>query len=373
MKRDHINHFIDKVTRYSLILILVTLNMNIYARVSIKNGTPCLVPTRDVVIGNNTNTNANDLFGETGLEGEYGNLHYQFTQTEENPMWIELVQDKSHSKLQEIIIPGELVISRFGFYDPDRPAIVEKIGDSAFEDSQFKYISIPGTVRRIGKNSFSYTQLEKIEFSEGLISIGEKAFEYNPLLRSIKLPESLKVIEYAAFISCEALEEVDLPSSLIMLGGFTFRYCGEINKIYCHAKNPPIADDSDFGIVHNDNYFQLECKGGPDLDECILYVPSGSEDLYRNAPGWKNFKNILAIEDANTKIEEVSANDNTFLYYINENVLTIPCQPNDIVKVYDVSGNCLDNTTISSPRDYRFYGKGIHIVSLNNKSIKISL
>ena len=29
-------------------------------------------------------------------------------------------------------------------------------------------------------------------------------------------------------------------------------------------------------------------------DRCTLYVPAGSVEAYRTAPGWKNFKNILA-------------------------------------------------------------------------------
>jgi len=31
-------------------------------------------------------------------------------------------------------------------------------------------------------------------------------------------------------------------------------------------------------------------------DTCILYVPKGSVDAYRKAEGWKEFKNIKAIE-----------------------------------------------------------------------------
>lgn len=34
---------------------------------------------------------------------------------------------------------------------------------------------------------------------------------------------------------------------------------------------------------------------GVDFENCILYVPVGTEELYCNAEGWKNFKHIVPI------------------------------------------------------------------------------
>lgn len=52
-----------------------------------------------------------------------------------------------------------------------------------------------------------------------------------------------------------------------------------LKTIYCDAKQPIVFDKPPF-----DNF------------EAILYVPSGSADLYRQAPVWRNFKNIIDFD-----------------------------------------------------------------------------
>lgn len=316
---------------------------------------------------------AQDKFGgPTGLEYQLGDLHCIITQWDENPIWLATMKDNTHTSLSSITIPEDITIDGEGWlYLGERPAIIEKIGYESFYNSALRNIKIPSSVRRIGKSAFESASLVKVEFSKGLIFIGEKAFAHNAELESIELPQSLRFLDYACFSNCYSLKKIDLPSSLISLGGFTFRYCGSIEDIYCRAEIPPTADDTDFGIVHNTDYPQLEKPETPNFNNCVLHVPAGCEDMYRNASGWNNFKNIVEIDDK-TDIEEI-VSDADIPCYVANHTLTIPCKPNDIVSIYDASGVCLKKTIISTESEFKYSGNGIIIVSLNDKTSKIAL
>lgn len=317
-----------------------------------------------------------ECIAQCGFKEEYenGDLHYMLFQNEENPMWLEIVEDYSHRKLKSVNIPEEFMIEGQALFGGSkaRPAIVEKIGDRAFFQSPIESIVIPSSVKRIGKQAFYDSYLTSVKFSEGLLSIGEFAFSECDFT-SVKLPESLRIMEFACFSMCQNLEEIDLPSNLVSMGGFTFRYCGRLKDVYCSAKNPPIAEDSDFGVVHNYDYPKIDVEDGPNLSECVLHVPAGSEEAYRNAPGWRVFDNIVAIEGIPSEIEEIAGEENDFEYHISDGTLTVPCKANDIVGIYDAAGVCLETSEISTPCDYRYSGKGIRIVNLNGKSVKVNL
>lgn len=303
-----------------------------------------------------------------------GDLHYLCIQTEEAPIWLEIENNDSHRKLTAATIPTELMVPGYGAFgaQDERRAVVEKIGDYAFRSSRITEIEIPASVRRIGRQSFNYSFLEKVTFNNGLVSIGEMAFANCYGLTSVKLPESLKFTDYACFKMCTDLREVDLPSTLISLGGFTFRYCGALKNIYCRAQVPPTADDSDFGIVYNQEYLQIDMQGGPDTEECVLHVPVGTEELYRNAPGWKLFKNIAAIDDT-TDVQDIVNENEIISYRVEEGTLSVTCHTGDIIGVYDINGISLDKKEISTSGEYRYSGKGTVILTLNGRSAKITL
>lgn len=303
-----------------------------------------------------------------------GDLHYLCIQTEEAPIWLEIENNDSHRKLTAATIPTELMVPGYGAFGAhdERRAVVEKIGDYAFRSSRITEIEIPATVRRIGRQAFRYSFLEKITFSRGLVAIGEQALAYCDGLTSVKLPESLRYIDYACFKSCTQLKEVDLPSTLISLGGFTFRYCGAVKDIYCRAQMPPTADDSDFGIVYNQEYLQIDMQGGPDTEECVLHVPVGTEELYRNAPGWKLFKNIVAIDDT-TDVQNIADENEMIPYRVEDGTLYVSCLTGDIIRVYDINGISLDKKEFSTSGEYRYSGKGTIILTLNGRSTKITL
>ena len=118
-----------------------------------------------------------------------------------------------------------------------------------------------------------------------VVSVGNRAFYSNAGLTSVTLPEGLERIESdQAFGNCRQLVNVTLPSTLTYIGSYAFNSGGSLMEIHCGIEHP-----SDVEILGGELIF----NGYVDYDNCVLYVPYGSADEYREAEVWKNFKNIV--------------------------------------------------------------------------------
>ncbi|MDE6330853.1 MAG: leucine-rich repeat domain-containing protein [Muribaculaceae bacterium] len=322
---------------------------------------------------------SNEVIAQEWYNYEYQHegVNYIVVQADDNPIWLKAIPDKAHMNLSDVTIPEVIQISDQPYVRnvPHRPAIVKKIDARAFRYSQINSIVIPSSVEMIGDMAFYNSEITKVTFSKGLVRIGESAFMACFNLGSVILPESVMHLESSCFAMCSGLKEVDLPSTLLSLGGFTFNFSGAIEKIICRAVVPPTADTTDFGVIENNPYY-YEMLEIPQFRPwtCKLYVPAGSEEAYRNAPGWKLFYHIEAIdENPTTDVDSVDSDDNQIEYKVVDGTLTVACRANDVIHIYDPSGICLDAKEFTSPAEYRYSGKGVTIVNLNNKSVKVNL
>lgn len=323
---------------------------------------------------------SNEALAQEWYQYEYQHegVNYIVVQADDNPIWLKAIPNQAHMKLSDVTIPEVIQISDqpYVYYKvPNRPAIVKKIDARAFMYSQINSIMIPSSVEIIGDMAFYCSQIASVTFSKGLDRIGESAFMLCDALKSVILPESVTHLEPSCFAMCTGLTEVDLPSTLLSLGGFTFNFSGAIEKIICRAVVPPTASSTDFGVIENNPYYYGAIEIPPfDLWKCKLYVPAGSEEAYRNAPGWKLFYHIEAIdENPTTDVDSVDSDDNQIEYKVVDGTLTVACRANDVIRIYDPSGICLDAKEFSSPAEYRYSGKGVTIINLNDKSVKVNL
>ena len=118
--------------------------------------------------------------------------------------------------------------------------------------------SIPETVEH---NGTSYKVTE----------IGESAFENNEKLTDVSIPSSITAIGDKAFKGCSNLKSITVfITTPISLSG------AEARRMMTRADGSSVFD-------------------GVDKATCILYVPEGSVELYKAAPVWSEFQNILAI------------------------------------------------------------------------------
>ena len=95
--------------------------------------------------------------------------------------------------------------------------------DSVTEYSGLDYTSItefevPAGVKVVNKLPET---LEKISFRGAPEKIGDRAFK-DTKIKTITLPDSIRVIQASAFFSCEALESINFPASLEEIGSDAF-------------------------------------------------------------------------------------------------------------------------------------------------------
>lgn len=106
------------------------------------------------------------------------------------------------------------------------------------------------------------------------------------------VPEGVESIGMFSFYSCRELQTVVLPSSLKTIGKRAFRLCESLSKVYCLSDVPPT-------LPQGESAFEADV-----LEQCVLVVPANCAEAYKNAEGWKDFKNV---EESGDIAEEVSA------------------------------------------------------------------
>jgi len=187
---------------------------------------------------------------------------------------------------------------------------VTSIGDgSFFRCNNLTFVNIPNSVTFIGNQAFincrsltsiiipdNITTIEYWTFAgcSGLISveipnsvttIKEGAFAGCSGLTSVTIPNSVRTIGRRAFENCNSLTSVTIGSSVISIGNYAFFYNGNsLISIICYALIPP-------NLESNFVFYQVNTSS------VYLHVPAESIELYRNAQGWRDFQNIVAIQD----------------------------------------------------------------------------
>ena len=89
------------------------------------------------------------------------------------------------------------------------------------------------------------------------------------------------------FFDCNQLETMIIPSSVEWIGESALVWCGRLKSLTVEREVPPML------ASETGNKTQFE---GIDTTTCILYVPAGSVQSYRNTSGWNMFQNIVEMD-----------------------------------------------------------------------------
>jgi|GEM_PF-6042263 len=133
-----------------------------------------------------------------------------------------LLDDFDTTKDFDLVIPEEY----------DGKAITE-IGAFAFGRlSHLKSIVIPDSVKIIGDRAFkNCNALSSVVIGQNVTSIGNYAFQGCSGLTSIIIPNSVTIIGVAAFHSCSSLTSLVLPVSITLIDSFAFDNCPNLPYI----------------------------------------------------------------------------------------------------------------------------------------------
>ena len=180
------------------------------------------------------------------------------------------------------------------YYNITGDHTVEVTNNSEWGNSYSGDITIPSTVTHdgvtyqvtaIAANAFlSCESLTSVDIPTTVTSIGEAAFYYCTALTKIVIPESVETIGAWNFYCNDQLTTVILPSTLYSIGSCCFDSCPNLSKVTCRATVPPAIGSMDcFANINS---------------ECTLYVPENSLSAYQAHATWgHHFASITAMPE----------------------------------------------------------------------------
>ena len=176
---------------------------------------------------------------------------------------------------------------------------ITHIADYAFYDSQnLTEVSIPRSVTSIGLYAFlnckslrdiiipnDYTVIKQLAFSQtawldeqpdGLVYIGKTLYGIKgvPLVDVVISDGTIVIADYA-FAGWSSIASITIPSSVAIVGEGFFATCSGLRKVI-------VSWEDKLPAFRVNPYLSIPAN-------CILVVPTGTKELYRQAEGWKEF------------------------------------------------------------------------------------
>lgn len=160
--------------------------------------------------------------------------------------------------------------------------------------------SIPVFYGEIPQGIFTYAQnLTSIQLPESLKVIGRMAFSGCSNLERISIPNSVEEVGAKAFWECPGIEEINISSNsnLTSIGNQAFTTGSLIGSLSLPECLTHIASEAFLGCnvshLHLHWTDPFEVRIVPNTENCTLYVPIGTADIYRTIRNWCNFKQIV--------------------------------------------------------------------------------
>ena len=198
--------------------------------------------------------------------------------------------------------------------------------DCFFQCSKLSSINIPASVKTFaGQGTFAYTAFTSFEIPETVEQLSTYMFWHCEKLKKLTIKAPVFSLPQYFCSYCYSLENIDLPSSLAILGYASLEYCNlkqltlsasiriiqkeallyggrfdeetriwtfndpPLKKLVILSETPPSCDSQAFLYGKLDSYYSY-------LKDVTLYVPSTAVRDYKADDFWKQAKAILPIE-----------------------------------------------------------------------------
>lgn len=154
------------------------------------------------------------------------------------------------------------------------PSTVVTIGNNAFLNttSLSTNIIIPNGVNTIPQQCFNNSGIIGVTIPNTVTTIGSQAFD-NTNITSLIIPDSVITIDSYSFRGNAQLQTVEIGTGCTSIGLAAFQNCQSLTSITIKAATPPTLGTWVFDNTNN----------------CPIYVPSESVDVYKAASGWSDY------------------------------------------------------------------------------------
>ena len=126
--------------------------------------------------------------------------------------------------------------------------------------------------------------LKSVRIGDGVTSIGSNAFRYCYSLASITIPDGVTSIGSNAFSNCYSLASIVIPDGVTSIGDAAFSNCHGVAEYHLKPTTPPtLSSMNAFVNIPSD---------------CVIYVPSGCLEAYKNAKNWAKHASKMQKEPA---------------------------------------------------------------------------
>ena len=103
-----------------------------------------------------------------------------------------------------------------------------------------------------------------------------------------------------------------------------------------------------------------------------LYVPFGTNDIYKTTGEWKNFETIIEMDGDMTSIVSAANTSSVCVKTTDDTIIVSGADVSLPISVYDINGT-LVATAITHDNETRLHVNidGVYIVKVGNKTVKI--
>lgn len=177
-----------------------------------------------------------------------------------------------------------------------------------------------------------------------LITVYDGPFSNLPNLKELTIGDNVSVVGPKEAV----INEVE-----IAVTPGAFKYCSSIKKVTVKNSIPPTGAEFSYKIY----------------PKATLFVPDNTVSLFQVADGWKEFINILV--DTSVGTEPITISNNCPLS-VSFNGIKYYGEHDTSILIYRIDGKCQYSGNVSSGQSIAL-SKGIYIVTINGKSIKVKI
>ena len=174
-------------------------------------------------------------------------------------------EDKSHTRIAELEAELQRVREESYIKESKLTAEIEALRaqiavltgsstDAGSQDSMiFHYIVENGAATVTGyEGTHALVRIPESLDGYPVKKIGERAFEGNVTLAAVVVPEGIEAIDWFAFYDCSSLLEINVPSSVTVIGHAVFDGCPHVTMV-CEVGSYAESYAKSYGIACRSN------------------------------------------------------------------------------------------------------------------------